>query len=70
MADFYHTSPSEFRVGARVQIHPGTDTWMRGDRFGTVAGTRPKHVLVKMDVSGKALRVPPTLLSILDYEVL
>ncbi len=26
----------EFRVGDRVEIHPGCDLWMRGARFGTI----------------------------------
>lgn len=26
-----------FAVGDRVELHPATDAWMQGDRFGTVA---------------------------------
>jgi len=26
-------------VGDRVEIHPGTDLWMMGARFGVVVGT-------------------------------
>ncbi len=51
-----------FRVGDRVQTHPATDHWMRGDRFGTVekigreretpsGRLRPVHV--RRDVSGR-----------------
>jgi hypothetical protein len=29
-----------YNVGDRVEIHPGTDLWMRGVRFGTVVGMR------------------------------
>lgn len=25
-----------YTVGNRVELHPGTDLWMRGARFGTV----------------------------------
>ena len=31
-----------YSVGDRVELHPGTDLWMRGARFGTVVNvTRP-----------------------------
>jgi len=39
-----------FRAGDRVQMHPATDLWMRGARYGTVIGTRgKKNVRVKLD---------------------
>jgi hypothetical protein len=50
---------SDFRVGQRVQLHPGTDRWMRGDRYGDVARVGRKHVHVKMDRSGQTVRVHP-----------
>lgn len=28
-----------YSLGDRVEIHPSTDLWMRGARFGTVVGT-------------------------------
>lgn len=28
-----------YMVGDRVELHPGTDLWMRGARYGTVVGT-------------------------------
>ncbi|HLY56478.1 MAG TPA: hypothetical protein VKS60_13030 [Stellaceae bacterium] len=52
------TTP-EFEVGQRVQAHPATDTWMRGDRFGRVEAIGRKHVTVRMDVSGGAIRFHP-----------
>jgi len=30
-----------YTVGDRVEIHPGTDTWMIGLRYGTVKKIRP-----------------------------
>lgn len=27
---------NEYEVGDRVEIHPGTDLWMRGARYGVV----------------------------------
>ena len=54
-----------FTVGMRVQTHPATDAWMRGDRYGTVTriSTAPPSALhqglrihVKLDRSGRTLR--------------
>ncbi len=41
-----------YASGCRVEIHPGTDLWMRGVRFGTVAcvrDTERDRVVVVMD---------------------
>ena len=47
------------RVGQVVEIHPGTDTWMRGDRFGEVVKLGRKWVHVRFYVSGRTLQVHP-----------
>ena len=55
------TITSPFTLGQRVELHPATDAWMRGDRFGTVEriGKRhPHYVFVRMDRSGLVRRVP------------
>ena len=39
-------------TGDRVEIHPGTDLWMQGARYGVITGMRetPKdRVRVKLD---------------------
>lgn len=48
-------------VGSRVELHPGTDAWMRGDRYGEVIGTTrdKRRYKVRMDKSGKMLKVSP-----------
>ena len=46
-------------IGDRVELHPATDAWMFGDRFGEVATIGRKYVHVKMDRSGRTLRVAP-----------
>lgn len=58
-----HCQPDPFKmgfyvsIGDRVEVHPATDRWMMGDRFGEVVGiTDADFVLVKLDVSGKTLR--------------
>lgn len=41
-----------YTVGDRVEIHPATDLWMRGARYGTVVGTsqtRDDRVHVELD---------------------
>ena len=45
-------------VGKRVEIHPGTDRWMMGDRYGEVSGLSANalNVRVKLDKSGKSIR--------------
>ena len=46
-----------YRIGERVEISPAYDSWMRGDRYGEVAKITTKAVTVKLDKSGKMLRV-------------
>jgi len=43
--------------GTRVQLHPATDAWMRGDRYGEIAKLGSKYATVKMDTSGRNRRV-------------
>ena len=43
----------------RVELHPATDAWMRGDRYGIVLSIGRKYIHLRMD-SGRRLRVAPT----------
>ena len=60
--------------GTRVVLHPATDAWMQGDRYGVIVGfghsrlyvntytreeTTARPYLVKMDRSGRRLRMHP-----------
>jgi hypothetical protein len=36
-------------VGARVELHPATDAWMMGDRFGVVENVGTTRVQVRLD---------------------
>lgn len=45
-------------IGQRVEISPAYDHWMRGDRYGEVIKITAKCVHVKLDKSGKTLRIP------------
>ena len=47
-----------YDVGDRVEIHPGTDMWMRGARYGVVVGqslTPADRVRVRMDATGRTV---------------
>lgn len=44
-----------FVVGRHVQLHPATDRWMMGDRFGEITRVEAERVRVKLQVSGKSL---------------
>lgn len=46
-------------VGQRVELHPATDAWMRGDRYGTVERVGRKYLSVRMDRSGALLMLRP-----------
>lgn len=52
-------STDDYRIGQRVQAHPATDTWMRGDRYGTVVAIGRKYVHVEMDVSRRVKYFAP-----------
>ena len=52
MTTLYGFDGNGYTVGDRVEIHPGTDLWMRGARYGVVVRTSltPKdRVHVKLD---------------------
>lgn len=49
----------EHPVGSRVQLHPATDAWMQGDKYGEVVKVGTKYVHVRMDRSGRVLKVTP-----------
>ena len=49
----------DFHVGQRVKAHPATDTFMRGDVYGTVRKVGTKLVKVEMDRSGRTISFHP-----------
>lgn len=47
-----------YRIGDRVELHPGTDLWMRGAKYGEVVGaslTPKDRVQVRVDATGKVI---------------
>lgn len=60
----------DFWPGMRVELHPATDYWMRGAKFGTVVSTGTKYVHVKLDnVSGIRNFVPRNISRLFDGPV-
>jgi hypothetical protein len=51
---------SDFQVGQRVQLHPATDLWMRGARYGTVVFiSRSGLLTVSVDALNRNIRIHP-----------
>ena len=62
---------ADYRIGMRAELHPATDAWMRGDRYGDIVGVskrsrsypdpddpRNGHTFrIRMDRSGRTLTV-------------
>jgi hypothetical protein len=48
-----------FKVGQRVELHPCTDEWMMGARFGEVRRVADGRVWVKLDKIRKVLAFHP-----------
>ena len=45
----------------RVTLHPATDYWMQGDRYGSIRARRENgEVLVILDKSGKLVWLRPS----------
>ena len=51
-----------FKTGERVQLHPATDWWMRGARYGAVVKTTSKSIHVKLDANDRVVRLSGDLL--------
>jgi hypothetical protein len=45
------------KLGDRVQLHPATNWWMRGAKFGTVTKIGRKRVWVKLDATGRTVPI-------------
>ena len=50
---------TQYKVHDRVELHPATDWWMQGDRYGEVIAIGSVYYHVKMDRSGKVRRMVP-----------
>jgi len=52
----------DYPIGERVELSPGTDAWMSGDRYGVVVNHGTKYAWVRMGRSGRVLKLLPELL--------
>lgn len=52
----FYLSTSDFLPGERVQLHPATDLWMMGAKYGTVVKVTKTRVHVKLDI-GRTVRL-------------
>ena len=50
---------NEFTANERVQLHPATDLWMRGARWGTVKKIGRTLVHVHVDALDRAIKILP-----------
>jgi len=48
--------------GTRVELHPSTDWWMKGARYGTIVRAGRTYMHVKLDATDKIVRVHGDLL--------
>jgi hypothetical protein len=49
----------DFEVADNIELHPSTDEWMAGDRFGMVSKIGVKYVYCLMDRSDKTVKMLP-----------
>ena len=53
---------TDAQVNDRVELHPGTDRWAMGDRYGVVVSKFSRngmtHYRVKLDKSGRTITFP------------
>jgi hypothetical protein len=49
---------SIIREGTRVELHPGTDHWMRGARYGTIKRIDPFGISIELDRAGTFRTTP------------
>ena len=49
-------------IGTRVELSPSTDWWMRGARYGTIVRAGKTYMRVKLDATGRVVRIHGDLL--------
>jgi hypothetical protein len=56
----YDDTALAVRLGDRVQLHPATDLWMRGAKYGTVVKFGRKYLHIQLDINDKIVKMLPT----------
>ena len=49
-----------YHVGDRIELHPATDRWMSGDRYGAIVKVTRKLVHILLDKSGRTAKMHPS----------
>lgn len=59
--DTQDATMADFQLGQHVELHPATDRWMMGDRYGTIIRVSLifDRVTLRMDKSGRKLSFRP-----------
>ena len=63
VANMIKTKPrlsTVYHVGDRVELHPATDRWMSGDRYGAIVKVTRKLVHILLDKSGNTAKMHPS----------
>ena len=50
---------TDFKKGDRIELHPATDLWMRGARYGKIIQVGRTNLKVKLDYLRRAIAVSP-----------
>ena len=50
---------TDFKKGDRIEMHPATDLWMMGARYGEIVQVGRKNLKVKLDYLRRAIAVSP-----------
>jgi hypothetical protein len=59
MTDATRIDFTTLEPGGRVAIHPATDWFMRGERYGQVVTIGRKWIHVRLERSGRVVRFTP-----------
>jgi hypothetical protein len=62
MTDATRIDFTTLELGERVAIHPASDWFMRGERYGRVEVIGRKWIHVRLDRSNRRVRFSPSLL--------
>jgi hypothetical protein len=54
---YYDYPRTAFPTGQRVELHPATDLWMQGARYGVVVSAGYLRVAVRLDTTGRTVNL-------------
>jgi hypothetical protein len=63
---FYDYPVSAFPPATRVELHPSTDLWMSGARYGAIVSAGYSRVKVRLDINGREVNLRRVLVRPVD----